>query len=125
MYGRSEPHQLRLRHQGQAALVLLSGIGVGVTLSVNHIHSWWLVAIESLLAGLGSLYSDRVNLKPNGPFFGILALGACASVPTAVPWHIALLIGAVSSAFSILIGFGGWVRSRAWNRGARGMRSRS
>ncbi|WP_427173256.1 FUSC family protein [Arthrobacter sp. 92] len=118
MYGRSEPHQLRLRHQGQAALVLLSGIGVGVTLSVNHIHSWWLVAIESLLAGLGSLYSDRVNLKPNGPFFGILALGACASVPTAVPWHIALLIGAVSSAFSILIGFGGWVRSRAWNRGA-------
>ena len=81
MYGRQEPHQLRLRHQGQGALVLLTGVAVGVTLSINHIHSWWLVAVEATLAGVGSVYSDRVRLKPNGPFFGILALGACASVP--------------------------------------------
>ncbi|WP_285242042.1 FUSC family protein [Pseudarthrobacter sp. fls2-241-R2A-127] len=118
MYGRSEPHQLRLRHQGQGALVLLSGVAVGVTLSVNHIHSWWLVAVEAILAGVGSIYSDRVRLKPNGPFFGILALGACASVPAAVPWHVAMFIAAASSAFSILIGFSGWVRSRAWEPGA-------
>jgi hypothetical protein len=118
MYGRNEPHQLRLRHQLQAALVLLSGVGVGVFLSVNHLHSWWLVAIEALLAGVGSVYSDKVRLKPNGPFFGILALGACASVPTAVPWYGALLIGAVSAAFSLFVGFGGWVRDRAWNPGA-------
>ncbi|MET1088531.1 MAG: FUSC family protein, partial [Arthrobacter sp.] len=67
MYGRSEPHQLRLRHQGHAALVLLSGVAVGVLLSANHLQSWWLVAVEALLAGAGSVYSDRVNLKPNGP----------------------------------------------------------
>jgi len=118
MYGRSEPHQLRLRHQAQAALVLLSGVSVGVFLSVNHLHSWWLVGVEALLAGVGSVFSDRVNLKPNGPFFGILALGACASVPTTVPWFAALLIGAASAAFSIVIGFGGWVRGREWQRGA-------
>ncbi len=47
MYGRSEPHQLRLRHQSQAALVLLGGVAVGVFLSVNHLHSWWLVAVEA------------------------------------------------------------------------------
>ena len=109
MYGRSEPHQLRLRHQLQAALVLLSGVGVGVFLSVNQLHSWWLVGIEALLAGAGSVYSDKVRLKPNGPFFGILALGACASVPTVVPWYVALLISAGSAAFSLLVGFGGWV----------------
>lgn len=118
MYGRSEPHQLRLRHQLQAALVLLSGVGVGVFLSVNHLHSWWLVGIEALLAGAGSVYSDKVRLKPNGPFFGILALGACASVPTIVPWYVALLISAGSAAISIGVGFGGWVRHRAWNTGA-------
>ena len=94
MYGRSEPHQLRLKHQLQAALVLLSGVTVGVFLSVNGLHSWWLVGIEALLAGVGSVYSDKVRLRPNGPFFGILALGACASVPTAVPWYVALLIAA-------------------------------
>src|SRR4051794_21082651 len=118
MYGRVEPHQLRLRHQGQGALVLLTGVAVGVMLSINHIHSWWLVSVEATLAGVGSVYSDRVRLKPNGPFFGILALGACASVPTAVPWYGAMLIAAGSSVFSILIGFSGWVRRRSWEPGA-------
>lgn len=118
MYGRAEPHQLRLRHQGQGALVLLSGVAVGVALSVNHVHSWWLVAVEATLAGVGSIYSDRVRLKPNGPFFGILALGACASVPAAVPWYMAMAIAAASSVFSILVGFSGWMRRRAWDPGA-------
>jgi Fusaric acid resistance protein-like len=118
MYGRTEPHQLRLRHQGQAALLLVGGLVVGVLLSVNEINSWALVLTEALLAAAGSLFADKVGLKPNGPFFGILALGACASVPTAVPWHTAVLIGALSAAFSILVGFGGWIRGRAWDRGA-------
>jgi hypothetical protein len=118
MYGRSEPHQLRLKHQAQAALVLLTGVAVGVLLSVNQLHSWWLVGIEAVLAGAGSVFADKVRLKPNGPFFGILALGACASVPLAVPWYAALLIAAASAVFSLAVGFGGWVRSRAWQPGA-------
>jgi hypothetical protein len=118
MYGRSEPHQLRLLHQCQAAVVLLGGVAVGLLLSINHLASWWLVAVEAVLAGAGSVFADRVRLKPNGPFFGILALGACASVPVAVPWQVALLIAAGSAAFSILVGFGGWVRRRSWQRGA-------
>jgi uncharacterized membrane protein YccC len=118
MYGRSEPHQLRLRHQSQAALVLLGGVAVGVFLSVNHLQSWWLVGVEALLAGAGSVYSDRVKLKPNGPFFGILALGACASVPTAIPGYVAVLIAAGAALFSVAVGFVGWVRGRAWQQGA-------
>jgi hypothetical protein len=118
MYGRSEPHQLRLKHQGQAAFLLVGGLAVGVFLSVHQLHSWALVLTETLLAAAGSLFADKVGLKPNGPFFGILALGACASIPTAIPWHWAVLIGAISAAFSMLVGFGGWVRGRAWARGA-------
>jgi hypothetical protein len=118
MYGRSEPHQLRLKHQLQAALVLLTGVTVGVVLSANGLHSWWLVGIETFLAGVGSVYSDKVHLRPNGPFFGILALGACASVPVAVPWYVAVLIAIGSASFSLLVGFGGWVRGRAWKPGA-------
>ncbi|TLM82892.1 FUSC family protein [Pseudarthrobacter sp. NamE2] len=118
MYGRSEPHQLRLRHQTQGALVLLGGVAVGVFLSVNHLHSWWLVAVEAVLAGVGSVYSDKVHLRPNGPFFGLLALGACASVPTVVPWYAAVSIAAGSAAFSLGVGFSGWILHRSWQRGA-------
>lgn len=118
MYGRTEPHQLRLRHQSQAAFLLVGGLAVGVFLSVSQLHSWALVVTETLFAAAGSLFADRVALKPNGPFFGILALGACASIPTTVPWHTAVLIGALSAAFSMLVGFGGWVRGRAWDSGA-------
>jgi Fusaric acid resistance protein-like len=118
MYGRSEPHQLRFLHQCQAAVVLLGGVTAGLLLSVNHLQSWWLVAVEAVLAGVGSVFADRVRLKPNGPFFGILALGACASVPVPVPWYLALLIAAGSAAFSLLVGFGGWVRHRSWQPGA-------
>ena len=132
MYGRTEPHQLRLRHQSHAALLLVGGIAVGVLLSVFRLHSWTLVLIEALLAAVGSLFADKVGLKPNGPFFGILALGACASIPTTVQWHTAVLIGVLSSAFSMLVGFAGWIRGRAWNRGAarevpplRGVRRRA
>ena len=118
MYGRNETHQLRLKHQAQAALFLMSGLTIGVFLSVNHIHSWWLVLVATLFAGAGSLYADAVRLKPIGPFFGILALGACASVPTNVPLTTAVLIGAASAAFSLAVGFGGWFRRRNWVVGA-------
>lgn len=87
-------------------------------LSVNHLRSWWLVGVEAVLAGVGSIFAVRVRLKPNGLFFGILALGACASVPTVVPWQVAMLIAAGSAAFSMLVGFGGWIRRRSWQRGA-------
>ena len=119
MYGRTEPHQLRLRHQGQAAVLLVTGVAVGVFLSVHHLHSWALVITEAVFAGAGSLFTDRTALKPAGPFFGILALGACASVPAAVPWHAAVLIAAGSAAFSVLVGFGGWFLGRTWRRGWR------
>ncbi|MDR6437585.1 putative membrane protein YccC [Paenarthrobacter nicotinovorans] len=118
MYGRNETHQLRLKHQAQAALLLVGGLGIGVVLSVNHIHSWWLVLIATVFAGAGSLYADAVRLKPIGPFFGILALGACASVPTSVPPTTAVLIGAASAAFSLVVGFAGWFRYRKWESGA-------
>lgn len=118
MYGRNEPHQLRLRHQAQAAVVLLGGVGVGVFLSANRLQGWWLVGVEAVLAGAASVFADRVRLKPNGPFFGILALGACASVPMAAPWYTALLIAAGSAGYSLAVGFAGWFRRRDWQQGA-------
>ncbi|MEZ2391862.1 FUSC family protein [bacterium RCC_150] len=118
MYGRAESHQLRLKHQAQGAAILLAGVSLGTLLSVLHIHSWGLVAVEALFAGLGSLFADKVQLKPNGPFFGILALGTCSAVPVTIPFFAPILIFAASAAFSMLVGFAGWLRYRAWEPGA-------
>jgi len=118
MYGRAEPHQLRLGHQLQAACLLVAGVGTGVLLSAQQVHSWALVAAEAAFAALASLQADRAGLKPAGPFFSIFALGACASVPVAVAPGTALLICAGSAAFSMLVGFAGWARTRSWIPGA-------
>lgn len=118
MFGRSESHQLRLRHQLQAAAVLVTGASVGMFLSGNHVQAWGIVATEAILAGLGSVIADAADLKPAGPFFGIFALGACASVPMTVPLWTAASIGAGSAAFAILVGFAGWFRGRQWQPGA-------
>ncbi|TFD89037.1 FUSC family protein [Cryobacterium serini] len=119
MYGRGETHQLRLVHQAQAAAVLLTGVTIGVALSITHIEVWALVAIEASLAGLGSLVADKIQLRPAGPFFGIFALGACASIPTVVGLWTAALICAASAVFSLIVGFAGWFRGRAWDSTAR------
>lgn len=117
MYGRAEPHRFRVRHQFRAASLLLAGVGLGVLLSSQRVDTWVLVAVEAAFAGLASLWADRAGLRPAGPFFSIFALGACASVPLGVaPWA-ALLIAAASAAFSVLVGFSGWVRTRLWVSG--------
>jgi len=118
MFGRSESHQLRLRHQLQAAAVLTTGAGIGMLLSVNHMPVWGVVATEAIFAGLFSIVADAAALKPAGPFFGIFALGACASVPMSVPLWTAASITAGSAACAVLVGFAGWVRYRRWQPGA-------
>jgi uncharacterized membrane protein YccC len=119
MYGRNETHRLRLRHQAQAALMLVSAVGVGVVLSASHTPEWVLVVVECAFAGLVSLYSDRVGLRPSGPFFGLFALGACASVPTTVPVAVAILLAAGSAGVALVVGFAGWARNRQWDPSIR------
>jgi Fusaric acid resistance protein-like len=118
MYGRGETHQLRLRHQLQAAGLLVAGAGGGIALSALGVRSWTLVAVEALAAGMGSLLADKAELKPAGPFFAIFALGACAAVPLHVPAWVAGGVCLSSALFSLLVGFAGWSRHRTWRPGA-------
>lgn len=112
MYGRADPYRLRLAHQGGAALLLTSGLTVGVWLSIVQIQPITLVVTESVFAVAASLAADTMRLRPSGPFYAIFALGACASVPTAIPWWLAVEICAGSAAWAMLIGAAGWIRYR-------------
>lgn len=114
MYGRNDGYRSRLVHQSRAGLLLTSGLALGVLLSVARAPSWILVVVESLFAVAASLAADRMRLRPSGPFYAIFALGACASVPTTIPFGLAIGICAASAAFSVLVGSSGWIRNRTW-----------
>ncbi|MFF2028971.1 FUSC family protein [Arthrobacter sp. NPDC058192] len=118
MYGRKDTYRARLVHQGRAAFLLTSGLALGVLLSIARAQPWTLVAVESLFAVAASLAADSMRLKPSGPFYSIFALGACASVPTTIPFWLAISICAASAAFSVLVGVAGWIRYRNWSPAA-------
>ena len=107
MYGRHELHRMRMRHQLHSALLLIAGVGIGAFLAAGHSPSGLLVAVECVFAGLASLYSDRTGLRPSGPFFGIFALGAYASVPAVSP-VMAITLAAASASCAILFGAASW-----------------
>lgn len=119
MYGRAEPHQLRLFHQLGAAVFLVGCVTLGVTMSLLHVGTWTLVGVETALAGIGSLLADRLRLRPVGPFFGLFAFGACAAAPVAtLPW-VPSFVAVVAATSAIIVGFSGWIRHRQWTPGAR------
>ena len=88
MYGRAGGPRERLRHQFHGAGMLVTGVALGVTLAATHAPGDVLVLAVVGFATLGSLVTDRLRLRPGGPFFGIFALGATASVSPALvaPW---------------------------------------
>ncbi|KAA5830691.1 FUSC family protein [Saccharopolyspora hirsuta] len=113
MYGRAESDRLRIVHQAQAGAVLVSGVGAGVLLASAHAAPWVLVATEVGCASAWSLLSDRLGLRPAGPFFGIFALGATATVPAGrvAPWA-AVSICAATVLFCLLVSCASALRSR-------------
>jgi len=123
MYGRGESPRARCRHQAWGAVVLLAGVATGILLSHSHARAWALVAAGAAFASIASLVADMLRLRPEGPFFGIFALGAIATVPpgTASP-SAALAISAATALFCVLLGLAGGLRPRpgepakAWSR---------
>ncbi|UAL31130.1 FUSC family protein [Nocardioides rotundus] len=105
MYGRLEQPAERLRHQFHGAGMVVTGVALG--LAVSHLRAGPAVLILTVtaFATVGSLVADRLQLRPGGPFFGIFALGATATVgPELVSWWVALAICAGSAAFALWLG---------------------
>ncbi|GAA3680663.1 FUSC family protein [Nocardioides ginsengisoli] len=104
MYGRAAGPRERLRHQFHGAGMIVTGVGLGVTLAATDAPARVLLLAVIGFATLGSLVTDRLRLRPGGPFFGIFALGATASVSPALvaPWvAIALCAGTAVGAMAL------------------------
>ncbi|GAB3861187.1 FUSC family protein [Nocardioides maradonensis] len=130
MYGRADSRVMRLLHQSQGALLLLSGTALGVLLAHEHASAQVLIATAAAFAVAGSLLADFFALRPDGPFYGLFALGAIAGVPSAVLAPVASwLIAAAGAAIAICIGLSGGdarpITPRAVTEAFRGQRVRS
>ena len=107
MYGRSDARMLRLLHQSQGAVLLLAGTAVGIALSRSHAAAMTVVLAATIFAILGSMTADFFALRPEGPFYGVFALGALAGVPSTLVAPLAgWLIAAAAALLAILIGLG-------------------
>lgn len=81
MYGRFEGWRPRLLHQLAGAVLLLAGSAVGIAVAALAWPRPGLVVVAAVFGALGSLFADRLGLRPEGPFYGLFALGATAGIP--------------------------------------------
>ena len=104
-YGRDEPAPSRLRHQFHGAGMLVTGTALGVTLADTRAGPAVLVLGVTAFATAASLITAQLRLQPAGPFFGIFALGATATVPPdlVTPWT-AIVICVGTATFCMALG---------------------
>lgn len=112
VFGRVEPHWLRLKHQSLAGLFLSLSIVGGVISGSVGITGWPLVGIGTIIAGVLSIASDVLHLRPSGPLFFIFAFMATARVPFDGQVWEAAAVGVTSVGVALTLGFIG----RLWAR---------
>ncbi|MFC4376121.1 FUSC family protein [Nocardia halotolerans] len=106
MYGFAEAPRQRLAHQCEAAVVLVGAVGAGILLAHVHAPPVVLVSAVATFAAVASPVTDRLGLRPEGPFFGIFAFGAIAMVAGAQRRPVAaLLVCATTAVLCVLVGY--------------------
>lgn len=105
MYGRTETRGRRFAHQTQGGVILVLGVAIGVALANSHVPPAVLVIAAVAFASIGSVVTDYLALKPEGPFYGVFALGAIATVPAGrVAPSSAILLCAATALLCVLLG---------------------
>ena len=105
MYGRTETRARRFAHQTQGGVILVLGVAIGVLLANSHVPPAVLVIAAVAFATVGSVVTDYLVLKPEGPFYGVFALGAIATVPAGrVAPSSAILLCAATALLCVLLG---------------------
>ncbi len=106
MYGFAEAPRLRMIHQLEASALLVGGVGAGIVFARLHAPAWLLVPAVAIFAAVWSPITDRLGLRPEGPFFGIFAFGAIAMVAGGQDDPaLALLICAAAAGLCVVVGY--------------------
>jgi hypothetical protein len=115
VFGRAESHRLRFRHLGSAGVLMGVSVIGGAAASLAGTGPWAVVLAGTALAGTFSVLSDRLGLRPAGPFFFLFAFTTTAGVPFAGPlWEAALaVVGSMITA--VALGLAGTVTGPRWD----------
>ncbi|MGW0325430.1 FUSC family protein [Nocardia sp. NPDC003183] len=106
MYGFAESPRRRLIHQSEAAVMLVGAVGAGILLARLHAPPAVLVSAVAVFAAVASPITDRLGLRPEGPFFGIFAFGAIAMVAGAQRDPLlALVLCAGTAMLCVIVGY--------------------
>lgn len=108
VFGRGEPHRMRLRSQLMAALLLMGSVGAALVVSSMSLGPAGIVVGATAVAFVGALVSGALGLKPAGSMFYVLAYAATVLIGASAPL-LAFCISAASAVLSLIIGTAGWV----------------
>lgn len=108
IYGRNEPHGVRLRTQLRAGLLML-GVLTAATVAgrfgISEAHDpWGLVLWTTVIAGAATVATGWWNLRPAGSLFHIFAFAAAASVPVKPPVVEGMLMAVAVVVWAIAVG---------------------
>ncbi|WP_354179553.1 FUSC family protein [Arthrobacter sp. UYP6] len=112
VFGRSEPHWRRLRHQSQSGALMCLTVVAGVSLSLTGGGPWEVVAAATVIAGAISVAADYLRVRPAGPFTYIFAFTATAAAPFSGTVGEAALVAAGSALTAVLLGIAGRAHAR-------------
>ena len=112
IFGRTEPHWRRLRHQAQSGLLMCLTVLAGVWMSLAGRSSWEVVAAATLIAGAISITADYLRVRPAGPFTYIFAFTATAAAPFFGSLGEAALAVVGSVLTALLLGVAGRLHAR-------------
>lgn len=117
VFGRSEPHWRRLRHQSQSGVLMCLTVLAGVYMSLAGRSPWEIVALGTLIAGAISVAADYLRVRPAGPFTYIFAFTATAATPFSGSLGEAALAVSGSALLAVLLGFTGRLHARRHSPG--------
>ena len=125
VYGRVDGYWNRLRMQVRSGLVFFAVIVLALLTShlwVDHAHpeikQWQIVLSTALIAGMCSVVTGLLRLRPTGSLFHIFAFAAIASVQHTAPAWQGLLVTALTIILALAIGAAGAIGqwSNLWAR---------
>lgn len=108
VFGRGEPHRMRLRSQIMAAVLILSAVALGLSLGAEGAPWQVVVAGATATAFAGAFLSGAARLKPAGSMFFVLAYAATVLIGSPTP-ALAFGVAVASALISLGVGTAGWV----------------
>ncbi|MCY0903469.1 FUSC family protein [Arthrobacter sp. H14-L1] len=119
IFGRGESYRLRMAHQLQAGLLILTAVTLGSLNSLAGAAPWWIISTTAAVGAVGAVAAERLRLGPVGPFFFIFPFAATSYIPLTVPLSVPLLTTALPVVLAVVVGISGWFIRRALGKPSR------